>query len=155
MTCFCFGFCQLPLDLASQLAILLFCRYLSSLPGTSFRGASAFPAAVRRSCATFLSLSLGLPSFGLWWVSVSLSVDEFDDDEERVPPASKPVPPPSKAAPPPSKATPTKAAKPNSPVPFEARPPPGQSPVQLGAMRSPRAPPKIDVKPVHYSLRLE
>ena len=148
MTCFCFGFYQLPLDLASQLAILLFCRYLSSLPGTSFRGASAFPAAVRRSCATFLSLSLGLPSFGLWWVSVSLSVDEFDDDEERVPPASKPVPPPSKA-------TPTTAAKPNSPVPFEARPPPGQSPVQLGAMRSPRAPPKIDVKPVHYSLRLE
>jgi hypothetical protein len=37
----------------------------------------------------------------------------------------------------------------SSPPPaFEARPPPGQSPVQLGVMRSPRAPPKIDVKPV-------
>ena len=35
----------------------------------------------------------------------------------------------------------------SSPPPaFEARPPPGQSPVQLGVMRSPRATPKIDVK---------
>lgn len=53
------------------------------------------------------------------------SDDEFDDEE----PAAA-------------------ASKPKSPVPFEARPPPGQSPVQLGAMRSPRAPPTIDVKPV-------
>lgn len=81
------------------------------------------------------------------------SDDEFDDDEVVAEPAPVPAPAPAakatKASKPPKAPKATKATKKSSPPPtFEARPPPGLSPVQLGAMRSPRAPPKIDVKPV-------